>query len=498
MLEHKMEQTLENFELRGLELLLRLKEPFLKEWSQMKNSPFPLISVFDELILYNYKLLENPANIHPQNFILSLTTEWQKRFPILVDENQAVFLFNIIENIFHKHIAEDHTSNLLEHQSLQTLFSKMLDHALFTRQAPVQVEKWFQMWMDTALLQVKWIAIVKKGDNQLVVDNVVCNEKEKLNIEMIPMCRQLKASNLDQIAMALPKLLIADHNHTTVSIVECLQDTLLLGSHAELTKQQQGFVKRMYLRQLKMNRLESKVEWKDAALLFLQRLLHSYDASSALEATTSGLVDYLHFKRSALFFYSPFESRAIGVSGHYIDSLAIQEIKEDIEQLPFMQKYLYFLQNSQPFYIDDAADLLPYKYVQQFRLKSLVVIPLFIPAKNKLLGIALLDQGEDTAFQVTPEILTTLIKFGQYAGEFLYSYRKDILHHHENHRSILTKREREVLERMAEGDSISEAADKLSLSSYTVRDYISSIIHKLQSRNRTEAVVKAVKMKLIG
>jgi DNA-binding CsgD family transcriptional regulator len=493
-----MEQKLEGFEQRGLEILLRLKEPFLKEWSLIKNSPFPLVPVFDNLIHYSYKWLDSPANIHPHTFILALTTEWQKRFPNLVDENQAVFLFNMIENVFHKHLAEDNTSNHLDHQSLQALFSKMLDHALFTRQAPVQEGKWSQMWMDTNLLQVKWIAIVKKEDEQLVVDNVVCNEKEKLNVEMIPLCRQLKSSHLDHMVMALPKLLTTDSIPTTVSIVECLQDILLLGSDTELSGQQQEFVKRMYLRQLKMNRLESKVEWKDAALLFLQRLLHSYDASSALEATTSGLVDYLPFKRSALFFYSPFESRAIGISGHQIDSLAIQGIKEDIEQLPFMQKYLYFLQNSQPFYIADAAELLQIKYVQQFRLKSLVVIPLFIPAKNKLLGIALLDQGEDTAFQVTPEILTTLIKFGQYAGEFLYSYRREILCQHENHRSILTKREREVLERMAEGDSISEAADKLNLSSYTVRDYISSIIHKLQSRNRTEAVVKAVKMKLIG
>ena len=46
---------------------------------------------------------------------------------------------------------------------------------------------------------------------------------------------------------------------------------------------------------------------------------------------------------------------------------------------------------------------------------------------------------------------------------------------------------------MAEGASTSEAALNLNLSEYTVRDYISSIMQKMDARNRTEAVARAIR-----
>jgi DNA-binding NarL/FixJ family response regulator len=51
---------------------------------------------------------------------------------------------------------------------------------------------------------------------------------------------------------------------------------------------------------------------------------------------------------------------------------------------------------------------------------------------------------------------------------------------------------------IAEGASINEAAQQLHLSSYTVRDYVSIIIQKLAAKNRTDAAVKAIRMKLIS
>ncbi len=55
----------------------------------------------------------------------------------------------------------------------------------------------------------------------------------------------------------------------------------------------------------------------------------------------------------------------------------------------------------------------------------------------------------------------------------------------------LTEREREVLERVANGNSNSQIAAGLSLSTKTVRNYMSRILVKLQVSDRTAAAVRA-------
>jgi DNA-binding NarL/FixJ family response regulator len=55
----------------------------------------------------------------------------------------------------------------------------------------------------------------------------------------------------------------------------------------------------------------------------------------------------------------------------------------------------------------------------------------------------------------------------------------------------LTEREREALALLAQGLTNAAIADRLSLSSKTVRNYVSSIFSKLQVSDRAEAIVRA-------
>lgn len=55
----------------------------------------------------------------------------------------------------------------------------------------------------------------------------------------------------------------------------------------------------------------------------------------------------------------------------------------------------------------------------------------------------------------------------------------------------LTERENEVLRLMAEGKSTKEMAESLYLTNGTVRNYISSILEKLEVGNRIEAITRA-------
>ncbi len=60
-------------------------------------------------------------------------------------------------------------------------------------------------------------------------------------------------------------------------------------------------------------------------------------------------------------------------------------------------------------------------------------------------------------------------------------------------RSILTTREIEVLQNMAEGNSNRIIGEKLYISEKTVKNHVSSILQKLNVQDRTQAVITAIK-----
>jgi two-component system response regulator DegU len=62
---------------------------------------------------------------------------------------------------------------------------------------------------------------------------------------------------------------------------------------------------------------------------------------------------------------------------------------------------------------------------------------------------------------------------------------------------IITKREEEVLQLIADGLSTQEVAERLYISLKTVKNHLASIYQKLDSRDRTQAVVRAVRMGII-
>jgi two-component system, NarL family, response regulator DegU len=64
-------------------------------------------------------------------------------------------------------------------------------------------------------------------------------------------------------------------------------------------------------------------------------------------------------------------------------------------------------------------------------------------------------------------------------------------------RPLLSKREEEVLRLVATGASISDVGRRLYISAKTVKNHLSSIYQKLDSHDRAQAVLKAVRMGLI-
>lgn len=62
---------------------------------------------------------------------------------------------------------------------------------------------------------------------------------------------------------------------------------------------------------------------------------------------------------------------------------------------------------------------------------------------------------------------------------------------------VITKREEEVLQHIADGCSTSEVGEKLYISQKTVKNHLASIYQKLDARDRTQAVLQAVRMGIV-
>ncbi len=81
--------------------------------------------------------------------------------------------------------------------------------------------------------------------------------------------------------------------------------------------------------------------------------------------------------------------------------------------------------------------------------------------------------------------------------EVTSSVLKAVANFHPGEKVILSDRELEVMECLAEGQTTSQIADHLFISENTVKTHVRHILEKLEAANRTEAVSKAIQMGLI-
>jgi DNA-binding NarL/FixJ family response regulator len=62
---------------------------------------------------------------------------------------------------------------------------------------------------------------------------------------------------------------------------------------------------------------------------------------------------------------------------------------------------------------------------------------------------------------------------------------------------VISRREEEVLQLIADGCSSVEVAEQLFISQKTVKNHLASIYHKLDARDRTQAVLRAIRMGIV-
>ena len=101
-----------------------------------------------------------------------------------------------------------------------------------------------------------------------------------------------------------------------------------------------------------------------------------------------------------------------------------------------------------------------------------------------------LFQAMNDAFPVSAVMARFLVERAEQVTESRHPAGED--------KTILSKREREILEELARGASYQEVAIALSISHHTVADHIKSIYPKLAVRNRSGAVHRALELGILA
>ena len=111
---------------------------------------------------------------------------------------------------------------------------------------------------------------------------------------------------------------------------------------------------------------------------------------------------------------------------------------------------------------------------------------------SKVLETLIKDRNLDDSIKLYINFLLTEMGRGhaslQHEVSIPFSYQMD----------PLTKRELEVIELISKGLKNKEIANELYISVGTVKTHIIKIYSKLDARNRTEAIIKATDLQLLG
>ncbi|WP_238594646.1 helix-turn-helix transcriptional regulator [Caenibacillus caldisaponilyticus] len=427
---------------------------------------------------------------------------WVAEFGQLPQPNLTIYILTLLENAVHQAIQSHRASLRSYHPAVQYLFSKICEEMLCQPggMSP-NLHYFLRLIVEARQLPIKWIARLEQNENGYKVKEIYGAIRKPVKGLVI------NASSVFLLSEALIDYISENDERLKVIPLPWKQEILLFGTTDKDTAVVTPFLTfAMHLLQITEECFAQRREdeWKDAVILFNDWIMRSQNLHEAIQNITCGYARYLPFERCALFTYSKTDGTSVGLFGYHINNEAIQNVKIKVDDIPAIANKLKKLASPdavypfQPIYIEHAERDLPEPYVRQFQLGSLVVAPIYVPSERSLIGAALLDRGPGVHFDVDNHTYTALMKFGQSAGEILSKFMHMTAIKQLVYGSVsLSERELDVLKLLAEGASTQEAADRLHLSEYTVRDYVSDIMKRLGARNRTEAVVKAMRLGLI-
>ncbi|USK72806.1 response regulator transcription factor [Peribacillus frigoritolerans] len=218
----------------------------------------------------------------------------------------------------------------------------------------------------------------------------------------------------------------------------------------------------------------------------VKKIYKQKDMANKPQMIVKGCVDFFPFKRASLFSYSCLTGMSEGICACTSeDTFSLHNVRENIHDIyPIHQAVI----QNKPIYltIQHAKSSIPAKYVKRFSISSLAIIPIIV--NDLAIGLVLVDPIHANE-SVTKNDLMKLSHYLKLAVSSTSDSAPPTY--------LLSKRELEVLQYLANGMGLKQMAPKMSVSEFTVRDHISSAIRKLGVNHRTEAVAVAIRHKMI-
>lgn len=186
---------------------------------------------------------------------------------------------------------------------------------------------------------------------------------------------------------------------------------------------------------------------------------------------------------SFLFRYSPLEYLGEGIvsltSSGFVN---IGGIRDDIRTLPLIHRAILerkaqYSEGEEYFFKYSSG-----KYSAHFPANALAVTP--ICSSRSVIGYICSTQFQNGAV-FDHQVLASLTLFGQLAGKVL-----DDSITVDEETIVLSKRELEVMKRIARGEATKEMAYSMKISEVTVKQYVKSAIKKLGAQNRAHAIAE--------
>jgi DNA-binding CsgD family transcriptional regulator len=200
-----------------------------------------------------------------------------------------------------------------------------------------------------------------------------------------------------------------------------------------------------------------------------------------------GITELFPFNNAYFFRYSPIGYLSEGVV--YLNEqniIPIKNIRDDLRSLPTI---LTAIQNRKSLYVSNDSFI---SHDSNFPGNALTPAMIILPICQSANVIGYIIS---TSFRKTEEIdentLLSLDIYGKTFGKLIERYY--------NYYPItsLSRREIEVMQRLAYGHSTKEIAETMNISDHTVKDYIKSAVKKVNALNRLHAVVILIRKGII-
>lgn len=193
--------------------------------------------------------------------------------------------------------------------------------------------------------------------------------------------------------------------------------------------------------------------------------------------------EWFQYKRCVFYAYVPWSNEFYGAVG-----TELQKVQSMRGQLG--DRYTVF-SAQKPIFLKDPTNYIKDDHIQLFGLSSIIFIP--IVHEEQLFGWLTFDQmGQE--FDCTSKELALLEQVGIRLGLFFSRRGEGLVKDNDVH---LTEREHSILMLLSEGYDNKRIAKLLFLSEHTVRDYVSSLMKKLNAKNRTQVVASAFRKGLL-